>query len=202
MAYILSCLNYYIISMYEKEKLIREQRLAEATDKQYLGLEGKFGTILKFLGQPIADHDKSYYTSTEFNDSYTETLKEDEKDGIPEFEIGDDVSKVVSYGMTFSGLSRGFHIDIIFLEDTNDADYEGCWELTVTYKGYTVYKEMEGELIAFYPLKEWESIIDHLYAIAREVYKKKMKEYVQEQEEEIKEEKLSFLERLRRRWNL
>lgn len=202
MAYILSCFNYYIISMYEKEKILREQRLAEATDKQYIGLEGKFGIILKCLGQPIVDYETQYYTSTEFEDTYIEASKKEEEAGIPTFEVGDDVAKLIAHGMVFSGLSRGFHLDIIYLEVTKDKNYDGCYELTVAYKGYTVYKEMGGELVAYYPLKEWEVIIDHLYAKAKEVYKKKMKEYVKEQEEEIKEEKLNFLERLRRLWNL
>lgn len=174
--------------MHEIAKGIREQRLIEATNKGYTGLDGKIGIILKGMGEPIIAHEGA----SEEGFSFLSTPMEDpwalEEEEIPEF----DEDKPRQIGWLFEGLRRGVHMEIKYMMDTK--------ELTVSYKGYLVYAEEAGEISCYVPHKDWEDKIEQLLVIARPMEAARHKNIAHEEREEDKRDKLSFLEKLRLRW--
>lgn len=187
--------------MYEKEALIKERKLAEANTKNYKGLEGKFGIILKYLGKPIIGESEGIYSSTPYQDFYEE----------PEETMStlDDCGMSKEFGKMFDGLKYGMHLEITYLDDHEEVIYhaDGRSEvlsgnfLNVIYKGYKVYREVDGDLNCFVG-GAWEQDIERLYALAvknqRAIYPKE----VEMARQEAKEEKLGFLERIRKKWGI
>ena len=57
--------------------------------------------------------------------------------------------------MHFDGLSRSMHMEIKYSEETS--------ELSLTHRGYLVYKEVMGDLEVYVPNEEWESWIEKLW---------------------------------------
>jgi hypothetical protein len=181
--------------MHELAKKIREQRLIEATQKGYTGLDGKIGIVLKGMGEPIIVHEGGRheemfgimmptFTSTTMDDPYA---LQDE-DEMPEF----DETEPVQVGWLFDGLRRGVHMEIKYMLDTK--------ELTLTYKGYLVYAEEAGELTCYVPHKEWEEKLEYLLTSARPMAAARHKEIAHAEREEEKQEKLGWLEKLRLYW--
>lgn len=175
--------------MHEIAKRIKEQRLIEATNKGYTGLDGKIGVILKGMGEPIIAHegasDEGFsFASTPMYDPYA---LEDE-DEIPEY----DEDKPRQIGWIFDGLRRGVNMEIKYMVDTK--------ELTLTYEGYLCYAEEAGDLVCYYPHKVWEEKLNQLFVMARPLANDKHKKMAQEEIKEDKHNKLSFLEKLRLRW--
>jgi hypothetical protein len=175
--------------MEELAKKIKEQRLIQATQKGLTGLDGKIGTIVKNMGEPIINHTGGSLECFAMESSFLEDPYELEDD--EEMPIYDE-DQPRRIGMFFDGLSRGMHIEIKYLADIN--------ELTVNYKGYLVYAEEVGELVCYVPSPEWESKIEQLFLIARKKEAIHRKEDIQEQKEEAMREKLSFLEKIKLRW--
>ena len=171
----------------EKEKLIKEKRLGEATVKNLLGLEGKFGKILRHFGQSIINQSASSYEASYLPDYYE--VPDEEK--IPEI---DEDEVIVEIGKIFDGLRHGYHLEITYLITEK--------ELKVMFKGYLVYKEVDSELECYKPEKEWENIIDHLYKITQKKDKDNKKLILEEKKEILKKEKLSFIDNLRMRWGI
>jgi hypothetical protein len=196
--------------MNEKEKLIKEKRLAEATDRNYVGLDGKFGTILRFLGKPIIEQGSRNYIVTEWKDVYD--LEDDEAMPMEDLD-----AEVVEIGKIFDGLRIGHHIEIKYLKDgAVPVTYQDSidprieltkWEkaekvLSVYYKGYPVYIEVDGDLITFIPFSEWEDIVNMVYQAAEKIQKSFRQELSAAKKEESKQEKIGFLQRLRDRWGI
>lgn len=190
--------------MLEKLKIIKEQRLAEAIDRNYMGLEGKFGTILKYLGYPIISQESGYFKQTEWKDVYEleneETLPEEDPDGL-----------IKEIGKSFEGLKYGYHIELSYLKEGSipvqknkyRVEYEPASRvLKVSYKGYLVYLEAEGELHIFTPMQEWEDIIVTLYGSAKKIQKQYKIDNSLEDQKENKKRKLGFLENLRKKWGI
>lgn len=174
--------------MNNKEKRIKEQRLIEAAEKNLLGANGKLGSICRYLGTEIKAVGGSLYDSYEYE---FDSWGEEDPDELPTSGIDDPVYNI---GYLFDGLSRGMHLEIKYLA------YEK--RLSCYYKGHEVYREIEGDLKAYAPFAEWETLIDKLHKTAQTVAGKKKKQ----QAEETKVEKLayakSFLQKLRERWGL
>ncbi len=175
--------------MNDKEKRVRDERLREATKKGYTGLEGKFGTILKCLGHPIIGEGGSFYESNYMDDPYT--MDDDEEEGMPTM---DEEQTVMELGYIFDGLSSGMHLEIKYISDRQ--------ELTVYYKGATVFSEIAGELAGYVPSQEWEEKIELLYKRAKIRENKMRGKYMEENRLETVREKQSLLEKLRLRWGL
>jgi hypothetical protein len=186
-----------------KENVIREKRTIEATKKNFMGPAGKFGVILRAFGSPIIRQgsglfDEGFLDSGDADQVHTEystTISGQQgpvvfRDEIKEF--SDDY--VFSEGHVFDGLSRGMHIEIIQKESTN--------ELTVTYKGYVVYREVAGELDSYAPFPDWEDMIERLYRTAKERVKKLKKMQEEQISFRVDESKKSFWQRLRMRWGV
>jgi hypothetical protein len=171
--------------MFEKEKIIKEQRLKDANRNGYLGLEGKFGCILKYLGQPILTQGSLMYESSPFIDVWD--LPED--DEMPELDM-DDPS--IEIGRHFDGLPYNVHLEIKYIGEEK--------KLLVTYKGYMVYCETEGDLECYVPNKEWERKIDDIYSIAKIKEQKHKESLPKEKKEARHREKMNFLEEIKRKW--
>src|SRR4051812_31315520 len=74
--------------MYEKEKIIREQRTIEATRKGLMGLDGKLGGILRYLGKPVIAGSGCWIESNEGQDFYDHLFQDD----VDERQVGEPIS--------------------------------------------------------------------------------------------------------------
>jgi hypothetical protein len=191
--------------MNDKEKIVIEHRLAEAITKDYKGLDGKFGVILKALGHPIVSEDAGYHSSNEWKDVYDMP----EEEGLPLYDVDTQLREV---GKMFDALKFGVHLEITYLDEarvekverTNPyfTEYEIMDHvLTVSYKSYPVYREVENALYLFIP-GEWEKHIERIYEFALKIKKQKKEERIIEYKEENKKEKISLLARLKRLWGI
>lgn len=190
--------------MLEKEKILKEQRVTEANLKNYMGLEGKFGVILKYLGQSIIAQGSNNYNTTDWNDVYNL----DEQEGLPEEDLDAPIREI---GKVFDGLKHGYHIEISYSKDgtipVKKGEYRTVYEqafkvLKVSWKGYLVYLEVEGDLHIFTPVDEWEDIINKMYESAQKIQNKYRLDKILDTQEEVKQNKLGFLERLREKWGI
>ena len=182
----------------QKENLIREKRIIDATRKNYLGPTGKFGAIVKVYGVPIIRQshgsDSNYLTEDDFTyEEYERTQSGQNgplvfRDEIPEF---DDDSPMME-GLMFDGLNRGLHLEIKHWFETN--------KISVHYKGYIVYQEDLGELECFVPNKEWEDHIAKLYKSAKPRVGEMKKDEKEAYLKKVESKKASFFERLKRLW--
>jgi hypothetical protein len=198
--------------MNEKEQKIKELRAIEANKKNYMGLSGKFGLIVKTLGQPIIEQHEggSWYES-----SYLDEVDNFENDGdivdeLPKMDVeernepvGDEwrneridgtIYSPVSIGWYFEGLNIGMHIEILYKE--NDK------LLRVSFKGHVVYKETMGELEAFVPGVEWESLIDKLYISAKEKHAVLKRDNKQKDEQKNVRLKKNWLKKINEIWGV
>lgn len=204
----------------EIEEKIREKRILEATKKGLMGQNGKIGTILRIIGEPIIKQSEGgHYVESNFIDLEGSTnieesiydidnsidlLKKipimgvegsqrpnsDEWSGIPDpVYYGLD-----TIGMYFEGLNRGMHLEIKYDELTS--------ELIVLYKGYIVYKETKGELLAYNPIDEWEKWIESLYKIAKEKQRKIKEKEFEESIKSNEKEKELWWEKIKNRWGI
>lgn len=196
--------------MRKEEAVIKEQRTLEATRKKLMGSEGKLGTILKQLGQPIIAHeigggmyDQSYlegYDAHENDDKRLPTMSMGDEESSPEGwewtiePVDADPVSCRQVGWHFDGLSRGMHLEIKYDDLTK--------VLTLHHKGYLVFEETTGDLTAYVPDPEWEKMINDLYVVAEPMKFKKEKEERTDQKELIKHAKKTFLQKLRDRWGV
>lgn len=151
---------------------IKEQRLIEATRKNYLGIKnGKLGIILRYLGTKVWSHGSPLYDITVYSDPY----EEENEDELPTF---DEEEMTAEVGYIFDGLSRGMHLEIKYLED----------KLSVHYQGHLVFLEKSGDLEQFVPNLAWEDKIEDLYKVAVKLQRKDKKEA--QAEKIVKEEKI------------
>ncbi len=175
------------INMHDKEKRIRDHRLTEATRKNLVGLEGKFGTILKSLGKPIiGDGGIKMFESTPMPNFYDYL---DEEEGLETMEEDQPTTDI---GVIFDGLTSGLHLEIIYKYEER--------ELKVLWQGEMVYLELAGELECYIPSHTWESKIDYLFNVAKKRVEKERRKIVDEDKLEKQRDKLSFLARLRKMW--
>jgi hypothetical protein len=201
--------------MYEKEKIIREQRIIEATRKGLMGLDGKLGCILRYLGKPIMTEGGGLFESNEGESFHDHLFEDDEEKSDGEWIEGGDnevddagwrgtsqefagIKKAYDddggsqIGWHFDGLSRGMHLEIKYIEH----------DLTVTWQGHQVYQENSGQLEMYVPRPEWEHCINKLYPVAKKLENEARKfenEYVKV---ESQKRKLGFLDTLRRLWGI
>ena len=190
--------------MNDKEKVIKDQRSIEASRKGLMGLGGKLGCVLKNFGQPIVSQHEGglMYSSTSLED-YEEIEEKDPynlRGGTPE-EILEQIdvmdmeeTTIHSLGWVFDGLSRGMHLEIKYISETN--------EITVHFKGHLVYKEIGGDLAAYAPFKEWEDHIEKLYPAALEKGKAKQEAQREEKKEANKRLKKNWLQKMAERWGI
>lgn len=191
--------------MNEHEQKIKDLRTLEAKRKDYMGLKGKFGIILKTMGEPIVAHTSGggkFYTETSLND-YMSLEEENipttdtEERGLPdgqEWNVPENISFFGTHneGWHFDGLSRGCPLEIWFKDDES--------ELRVTYKGIVVYRELAGDLKAYVPAEEWQAMIERLYLHARKALKEHQNEHNRKTSESKKRSKSAWVEKMKRLW--
>jgi len=172
--------------MNSKEQIIKEKRLIEATKKNFYGATGKFAIITKYLGHPIMQQGSPYFSESTLEDPYDDyddetmpTLAEDEQS--------------TCLGYFYDGLNKGMHLEIKYLlEETT---------IAVEYKGYTVYKEIAGELIAFAP-GGWEEHVEKIFKVASEKKKNAHLTYLELERQQLEKDHNQFLDKLRRYWGI
>ena len=186
-----------------KENVIREKRTIEATKKNLIGPTGKFGVILKAFGTPVVRHGTSLVDSSFLHDPYEDFVEEDFASTASgqlgpltyrnEIKTADsDFSQ--NEGVIFDGLSRGMHLEIVYWHADN--------QLKVSYKGYPVFVEIAGELEAYAPFDEWESLIERLFVAAKQKIKQINKDQEIEKNKNIEMRKNTFLQNIRMRWGI
>jgi len=212
---------------YEKE--IREQRLVEATKKGLTGRNGKIALVLKTLGQPIVHqsngggfHDVNYLDADMWGEPINEARNaeqlrdripmyldgnpefvmipggkdEDEDPSSPEWRENTSIQQVSQFivGWVFDGLSRSMHLEIKYTEVDKI--------LVCYYKGYEVYKEIQGELVVYAPINEWENWISKLSKVSKQQQIKLQAGHQIEESQEARRKKNSWWKNLRQRWGL
>ena len=197
--------------MKDQEKRIKDQRTIEAHRKNLMGLEGKLGCILKYLGEPIVRQSEgdwfhtANYMENEDRDFDWGGTPEEIITQIPTENWGEMVSDecyrserksydVEEIGLNFDGLSRGMHLEIRYIED------EG--QLTVKWEGNLVYKEVAGDLHAYLPMPEWEDKINLLFPLAKKREVTKAHEMMDARKIKSQVDKISFLEKIRKKWGV
>lgn len=212
--------------MNEKESRMREQRTIEATKKGYMGISGQFGTIVKYLGEPIEIHaddgvlrDSNYLPdfdiqpeTEEFPTTYMpfwgleygingNAVELDEPESL-EWRKRDYNRKVVTplnVGMYFYGISSGINLEIRY-----DAEYVEFGNMTknrmtVKYDGNVVYSEIGGELFAFSP-GPWEEKVKILFNKAKDRERTHLSKEKAKRSLIIKKEKEGWLQSLKKLW--
>ena len=181
--------------MDSEQILIKEKRTIEALKKDLMGPGGKLGTICKYLGSQIHYQgggldgiclSDPYDTPNDFSYNNEDILKD-----LQEF---DENGSVYEIGWIFCGLSSGMHLEIKYIDNEK--------KLTTTYKGRIVYTEISGELESYTPSKDWESMIEKLYKIAKEKKKKRIALDKIERKELIVEKQKSFLQKMIDKWGI
>ena len=190
------------------ENKIKEERTLEANKKGLVGKNGKIGIILRNLGSPIiSQKEGGIYRDVNYFEDYYKDSSEDENI-IPILEIenierpqssewSEEKSPRVqatsdAIGLHFDGLSRGMHLEIKY------KDFDS--ELSVSYKGYCVFNETKGELIAYSP-GEWESLIDKLYKVSKEKQRKNNEKQFEESILENEKQKNIWWQKIKSKWN-
>ncbi len=186
----------------QKENVIREKRMIQATQKNLMGPSGKFGAILHAFGETITrqgsglvdtrylDDPYDDYVYTEYASSLSGGGPAVYRDEILDFE---DVA-LHDEGLMYDGLSHGLHLEIVYWHDIN--------EIKVSYKGVTVYSETAGELSTYNPFPEWEDKVEKLYRRAKDRLSV-LKGIEDERHMAVAERrKQSFLERMGIKWGI
>lgn len=191
----------------EMESKIREQRTAEANKKGLVGRGGKIGAVLKALGSPIVGQTESVAyldlngRENEASDSVLGGIPVMDIDGSerPSGTEWGDVSDPVLFttrmvGRHFDGLSRGMHLEIIYKDEFS--------EMSVYHKGYLVYREVQGEIDCYVPLKEWEDWISSLFVVAKKIQRESKEIEFANKVAQADAAKKSWIREIASRWGI
>ena len=170
-----------------REQMIKEARTIEAMKKGYMGLEGKFASIAKYLGQPIIHQGSRVFDQSFLKDVY-------ELDEEPEIFSMDEEENSYEVGTQFDGLSRGVNLTISIQYHLR--------EIVCRYMGRIVYKETSGELDGYAPDANWEDRIEDFFKLANKVEKKNRPLERANLIEENTKKKNEVLEYLKLKWGL
>lgn len=200
----------------EIEEKIKEERLLEATKKGFYGQNGKIIFILKMLGEPIISQNQGgiYSDFTYLPDPYEEESNLNDVTSENEFlqeipvmnlegierpnssewsDLNDgEYTSIVKIGHHFCGLNRGMHMEIKYDDEKS--------ELSLTHKGYLVYRETMGDIDTYIPHDEWEGWVEKLWVLSRGIQRKQKEEEFKKKNEETDEIKESWLNSLMKKW--
>lgn len=192
----------------ELEAKIKERRLAEATKKGLMGASGKIGAVLKALGTSVVSqtNDVSYIDTQGVeqisSDNPLSQIPVMDMEGVERpkgSEWSDEIPDSVSFGMHyvgrhFDGLSRGMHLEILYKDESS--------EMSVYYKGYLVYREIQGDLVCYVPIPEWEDWISSLFKLAKKIQRDEKEEEFKAKVQEAERNKSSWLRSIASRWGI
>lgn len=166
----------------QRIKSLVNDRTIEATRKE---LSKKLQVIVKAFGKPIIEQTVPYNALPDF--------WETKAPEIPE--INDD--HIYLRGYYFDGLNRGVNLCIkMTIYDSHLA------ELRVTYNGYQVFLEGEGELKSYAPFKSWEDAVERLYTYAKPTAEEKVKKELEEKRKENRKKAMTIMDKLRLLWGI
>jgi len=166
------------------EEKIVELRMAEAVQKDFFGNTGKISIISKVFGSEIIQDS--------FSGNSIRSMYEDiEEKEVPEFDINH-TSTIIGY--SFDGLRMGIPLEIVQKEYDNS--------LKVFWQNRVVYQEIDGELLAYNPLNEWENNIESLYTKAIKKIERQQENNKKKMSSEMQKEEDKEVERLKEKWGL
>jgi hypothetical protein len=172
--------------MNKKELKIKEERTLQAIRKNLMGPSGKLGIIAQTLGKKIIAHgsDTANYLPDFWELPDEETI------------LIEDDPYLDAIGWIWDGLNRGLHMEI------KVDNYKR--EIKATYKGYSVYTEVAGDLKLYAPIHpiagEWEQHIDGLYKTAKQRMSKRKLEKEEDRKQASPGLARKILNMLRMRW--
>jgi hypothetical protein len=167
------------------EEKIKEKRTIEAIKKKYMGRSGKFGIILRYMGEEIYTQSSPLHEVNYMEDPWAVEAEE-------EMEYFDEGATSTSIGWTYQAYNLGMHLEFKYMQG----------KLTVHYKGFPVYVEQYGELFCFVPIKEWEDKVEQLYKIASAREQKERKELKLEKKIIAERQKQGFIRKLAKLWGI
>lgn len=196
--------------MNDKENLVKEKRLILATTKNLTGLEGKIGQILKYMGDPVISQASGFYEQANWNDMYP-YLNVYDMPNNEDLPTEDMDTNLIEIGRTLSALKWGINMELSYLRESRipvkRTELYTEWVdaqkvMSVTYKGYVVYREISGDLESYLPDDEWETALDRIYEACKKIKKQSKIDKDVERTEEIRNDKLGLIARLRERWGI
>lgn len=166
------------------EEKIAELRMAEAIQKDLFGNAGKISIISKVFGSEIIQDN--------FSNNPISIIYEDiDDDKVREFDVNH-TSSIIGYH--FDGLRIGVPLEIIQKEYDNS--------LKVFWQNRVVYEEIDGELVSYNPLNEWEQNIDQLYTKAENKIKRDEKNNRNVMTKQMQKEEDKEVKRLKEKWGI
>ena len=163
------------------EAKLKETRTIEANKKGYIGMSGKFATIIKAFGEPVLDDSFFYRNNTPYEDF------DSKPDLIPTIDSDD---RVIFWH--WDSLKYGRNICIKL---NSEAD-----EIMVTNDGIKVYSEESGEISSYIPDESWEGFLENVYQKARKSLESIRQSQKEKRLEEIQVVKKSFIQKLISKW--
>lgn len=165
------------------ENKIKEQRLAEATNKDFFGSQGKLSVICQMFGNPIIE---DVFGGDQTELSFYNTEDEDT------INIFSEDHQTFLLGYFYDGVNLGNNLEIKYLIQES--------EIKLYYKGYVKYHEIANELLTYIPEKEWESYIDVIFIKSREKLKKINEEKLKIQDLKTDKMKKDLIDKIRSKW--
>jgi hypothetical protein len=148
-------------------------------------LSKKLQTIVKAFGKPIIEQTIPYNSLPDFWEIEAPEIMEASDDNV------------YLRGYYFDGLNRGINICI------KTVIYEGhLSEIRVTYNGYQVFLEADGELKSYVPFESWEDAVERLYNYAKPASEEKIKEEKVKEKKQAQKRVMSLLDSLRTLWGI
>lgn len=77
---------------------------------------------------------------------------------------------------------------------------EAAADLRATYNGHVVYHEVEGELQAYVPRPDWESLMEHLYGQAKQIAESRTAAAKEKERGRLLRQASEFVQNLRSTW--
>lgn len=184
------------MDLFYGENRIKRARTLEAEKKNLSGEGGKLFFIAKHLGNPITRHETENYN---WEEGKIPTLAAYNFLGDPienpkGMGYNEDVRYLDNYvediGYHYYGISNGNNIEIVV--ETYSYFEENSTEIKLYFQNDLMYHEIDEDLFAYVPRKDWEEKINDLYKLAKTklVNKTLIEEDQQNQEVEIKKNNL------------
>lgn len=170
-----------------REDRLREARTTEAMKKGYTGMEGKFSTIARRLGESVLQQGSSCYKQTFLEDPFAAEFMDE---SLPTLEEDDNSYEI---GLHFDGLSRGANLSI-FVHHYNK-------EIVVEFEGRKVYREIAGELERFAP-GVWEESAESFYKSAKLIERRQKPLERKKMIEEADKKRKEIFDDFKSKWGL
>ena len=171
----------------EIQNKIKEQRTAEAINKDFMGSQGKLAIICEAFGSPII-YDNSVFEEEnmlDINDGFYD---------VDENEIKTFSDDHASYqiGLWYDGIKVGNGLEIKYLNHES--------EIKLYYRGNLKYHEESNNLIIYNPDGDWEKNIESLYFVAKKRIIEKNKKILEKNQILKEKDKQNLIDEIRKNW--